>query len=305
MPLAGASEDTANTGVERDPSERSAALRSRRVRIARSSRSAFVTTSTSGISMIPDFRNCSTSPLPGWTTTATVSARSATSVSAWPTPTVSITTTSKAAASASAAARVGRAIPPSRSPAAVERISTPRSEGSNSIRARSPSSDPPERRELGSIASSATVLPRPRQAAIRAERSVDFPAPGGPVTPTTCPGASAPSAAGETSRISAPAWSRSSAALLSSRFSAAGAAARSRSRRRAPSAEPAPLTRRRRPRRRAWRRRRLARGPAPSRCRRRPAARGCPARCGRCRSPSACRRPRRRPAAAARCPARG
>ena len=56
--------------------------------------------------MIPDFRNCSTSPPPGCTTTATVSATSATSVSAWPTPTVSITTTSKAAASAWAAARV-------------------------------------------------------------------------------------------------------------------------------------------------------------------------------------------------------
>ena len=40
-----------------------------------------------------------------------------------------------------------------------------------------------------------------------------------------CPGASEPSAAGATSRISAAAWSRSSAALLSSRFSAAGAAA--------------------------------------------------------------------------------
>ena len=70
--------------VSRDPSERSAACRSRRVRIAISPRSAFVTTSTSGISMIPDFRNCSTSPQPGCTTTATVSATSATSVSAWP-----------------------------------------------------------------------------------------------------------------------------------------------------------------------------------------------------------------------------
>ena len=48
---------------------------------ATSPRSALVTTSTSGISMIPAFRNCSTSPEPGWTTTATVSATSATSVS--------------------------------------------------------------------------------------------------------------------------------------------------------------------------------------------------------------------------------
>ena len=159
--------------------------------------------------MIPDFRNWSTSPLPGWTTTATVSATSAISVSACPTPTVSITTTSNAAASASAAARVGRAIPPRRSPAAVERISTPRSEGSNSIRARSPSSDPPERRELGSTASSATLRPRARQAAISAESKVDLPAPGGPVTPTTWPAASPPSSAGDSARISSAASSRS------------------------------------------------------------------------------------------------
>ena len=32
-----------------------------------------MTTSTSGTSMIPAFRNCSASPEPGWTTTATVS----------------------------------------------------------------------------------------------------------------------------------------------------------------------------------------------------------------------------------------
>ncbi len=64
--------------------------------------------------MIPAFRNCRTSPEPGWTTTTTVSATSATSVSDCPTPTVSITTTSNAAASAPAAARVAGASPPSR-----------------------------------------------------------------------------------------------------------------------------------------------------------------------------------------------
>ena len=77
--------------------------------------------------MIPALRNCRASPEPGWTTTAVVSAASATSVSDWPTPTVSITTTSKAAASAWAAARVAGASPPSRSPAAVERMNSPRS----------------------------------------------------------------------------------------------------------------------------------------------------------------------------------
>ena len=63
------------------PSERIAARRSRTARVATAPRSALVTTSASGTSMIPAFRNCSTSPEPGWTITATVSAASAISVS--------------------------------------------------------------------------------------------------------------------------------------------------------------------------------------------------------------------------------
>ena len=43
----------------------------RRLRSATRPRSALVTTSTSGISMIPALRNCRTSPEPGWTTTTT------------------------------------------------------------------------------------------------------------------------------------------------------------------------------------------------------------------------------------------
>ena len=58
-----------------------------------------------------------------------------------------------------AASRVAAASPPSRPPAAVERISTPSSRGSWSMRARSPSSEPPERLEDGSTASTATVCP--------------------------------------------------------------------------------------------------------------------------------------------------
>ena len=142
-----------------------------------------MTTSTSGTSMIPALRNWSTSPEPGCTATTTVSAASATSVSDCPTPTVSITTTSNAAASAWAAARVAGASPPSRSPAAVERTNSPRSAGSASIRARSPSSAPPERLDVGSTASTATVRPAARQADVSADSSVDLPAPGGPVTP--------------------------------------------------------------------------------------------------------------------------
>ena len=65
MPLTGAIEETATTSVSRSPSERSAACRSRRARRATSPRSALVTTSTSGISMIPALRNCRTSPEPG------------------------------------------------------------------------------------------------------------------------------------------------------------------------------------------------------------------------------------------------
>ena len=80
-----------------------------------------------------------------------------------------------------AAAACARARPPRRSPAAVERISTPLSAGSKSIRARSPSSEPPERRELGSTASMATVRARARASPpSSAESSVDLPAPGGP-----------------------------------------------------------------------------------------------------------------------------
>ena len=151
------------TAVWLSPIERRAALRSRWACRAGAPRSALVTTRTSGISMIPDFRNWSTSPAAGWTTTATVSAASATSISDCPTPTVSITTTSNAAASAWAAARVAGARPPRRSPAAIERTKTPRSAGSTAIRARSPSSAPPERRDDGSTARTATrpVEPAP------------------------------------------------------------------------------------------------------------------------------------------------
>src|SRR6476659_4024961 len=59
MPVGGGSDETATTGVSREPTARRAAARSRRARIAASPMSAFVTTSTSGTSMIPAFRNWS------------------------------------------------------------------------------------------------------------------------------------------------------------------------------------------------------------------------------------------------------
>src|SRR4051812_43453593 len=137
---------------------------------------------------------------------------------------------SNAAARAKAASRVGAARPPSRPPAAVERIRIPSSRGSCSMRARSPSSEPPERFDDGSTASTATVRPSPRQADTSADRSDDLPAPGGPVTPTRC----APSAA-PTSPSSAAARSRPAGERSSITFSAAGPAVRSPDRRRRPS----------------------------------------------------------------------
>jgi hypothetical protein len=54
------------------------------------------------------------------------------------------------------------------------------------IRARSPSSAPPLTREDGSTAITATLSPAARQPCSSALVSVDFPTPGGPVTPVTC-----------------------------------------------------------------------------------------------------------------------
>ena len=208
-------------------------------------RSALVTTSTSGTSMIPAFRNCSTSPEPGCTTTATVSATSATSVSDWPTPTVSITTTSKAAASAWAAARVAGARPPSRSPAAVERMNTPRSAGSRV--------DPravAEQRAAGALgrgstASTATAAPAPppRRHQLGEQRRLARAGRAG--HPRRCgAGASPPSAAGGRPRAAAPRPpARAAGARLSTRLRTAGAAPTGRaSRRRAPSSAPLGLS---------------------------------------------------------------
>ena len=97
FPSRGATRTPRRTGGRRRARAIAAPRSGRRPRgVATRPRSAFVTTSTSGTSMIPAFRNWSTSPEAGWTTTATVSATSATSVSDCPTPTVSITTTSNA-----------------------------------------------------------------------------------------------------------------------------------------------------------------------------------------------------------------
>ena len=200
-----------------------------------------MTTSTSGTSMIPALRNCSTSPAPGWTTTATVSAASATSVSDCPTPTVSMTTTSNAAASACAAARVAGASPPSRSPAAIERMNSaavgrvgvdPRAvaeqraaralrrrvDGQHRDRPPARAPDARERAEQRRLAGAG----RPGDADDVRRRLAAEPRRRRP------------------RRAARRSPSRRAGERFSSRFSAAGAAARSRSRSRAPSAARAP-----------------------------------------------------------------
>src|SRR5204862_251538 len=117
-------------------------------------------------------------------------------------------------------------------------MNTPRSAESVAMRARSPSRAPPVRFEVGSTAKTATLRPALRHARTSSLSSEDLPAPGGPVTPTTCAGASPPSAVGETSRSSAATSSRPPAARCSTRLSTAGAAVRSRSRSRRPSSAP-------------------------------------------------------------------
>src|ERR671915_1326689 len=101
------------------------------------------------------------------------------------------------------------------------------------MRARSPSREPPERLDEGSTARTATVRARSRHSETSADRSVDLPAPGGPVTPTRCAGASPPSSEGEISARSAAAASRS--ARFSITLRAVGAAERSPDRSRLPS----------------------------------------------------------------------
>ena len=82
------------------------------------------------------------------------------------------------------------------------------------------------------------ALRSPRQACSSAESSVDLPAPGGPVTPIDVPGRLAAERGGGDLAQQRRRLLAVGRRVLSSRFSAAGAALRSRSRRRAPSAAP-------------------------------------------------------------------
>jgi len=135
---------------------------SARVRSA-PSMSALLTTNTSPISKMPAFSVCTSSPEPGWTSTATVSAVRTTSTSFWPAPTVSMMTTSfPKASSAFTASAVAIESPPSWPRALIDRKNTSMSPTFDAIRIRSPSTAPPVYGEEGSTATTPTVSPRSR-----------------------------------------------------------------------------------------------------------------------------------------------
>ena len=148
--------------------------------------SDLLTTMMSGISMTPALSAWIESPEPGISTSTTVSAWSITSTSAWPTPTVSRKTSSLPAASISSAVwSAASARPPSAPRVAIERMKTPGSRKCSVRRMRSPSSAPPRNGEDGSIESTATWRSAARRSFTSEPISVDLPAPGGPVKPTT------------------------------------------------------------------------------------------------------------------------
>ena len=159
---------------------------------AASARSLLLTAMTSATSSNPALMDCTSSPIPGASTSKIVSATSATATSLWPAPTVSIKITAKPAAAINAvASAVAAAIPPKRPRFAMLRMNTPLSPAKSYIRMRSPSNDPPVSGDEGSTAIMATVIPRARNACARAVVNVDLPAPGAPVMPTTRPSGSA------------------------------------------------------------------------------------------------------------------
>ncbi len=127
------------------------------------SRSALLTAKTSAISSTPALIACTSSPMPGASTTIVVCAALAMSISAWPTPTVSIRMRSKPAASSTVrTSAVVRARPPRLPRVAMLRMKTPGSPARSRMRTRSPRSAPPEKGLVGSTAMMPTVLPASR-----------------------------------------------------------------------------------------------------------------------------------------------
>ena len=177
MPLGGGIEETATT-ASRSPSERSAACRSRRARRAIWPRSAFVTTSTSGISMIPALRNCSASPRPGLDDDRDGVGRLG-DLGLRLADADRLDHDDVEGGGERLGGGAGRGREPAEPlPGGGRADEQPAVGGSASIRARSPSSAPPERFDVGSTASTATVRPSARHARASALSSVDLPAPG-------------------------------------------------------------------------------------------------------------------------------
>ena len=83
------------------------------------------------------------------------------------------------ASSTSQTSRVAAASPPSEPRVAIERMKTPGSSATDSMRMRSPSSAPPVNGDVGSTATMPTVSPAARYARARAVVSVLFPRPAG------------------------------------------------------------------------------------------------------------------------------
>src|SRR3990170_2490804 len=124
------------------------------------------------------------SPDSGTRTRSVESAGRATSSSDCPTPTVSISSRSKPKASrTSATSRVAAARPPSEPRVAIDRMNTPGSSATFSMRTRSPRSAPPVNGEVGSTAMTPTRSPASRKLFTNRAVIVLLPAPGGPVIP--------------------------------------------------------------------------------------------------------------------------
>ena len=125
------------------------------------------------------------SPEPGMSTSSTVSAIPITSTSLWPVPTVSTKTTSFPAASRTSSAWSAASVSPPRWPRVpIERMKTPGSRKWSARRIRSPSSAPCVKGLEGSTEITPTVRPASRTWRTSALIRLDFPTPGGPVTPT-------------------------------------------------------------------------------------------------------------------------
>ena len=127
-----------------------ASLRRRDAVRSAPSRSALFTTKMSAISMMPALSACTSSPVPGTSTTIDTSAVRTMSTSSCPTPTVSMITKSRpAASSTSAASLVARASPPRWPRVAMLRMNTPASPACACMRTRSPRMAPPVKGLVG------------------------------------------------------------------------------------------------------------------------------------------------------------